>query len=287
MRALAMSTFRLARAMSSIDNSPSRDSDDDVRAMPAQRRHEISELFAARPAVRIDELAHRFGVSRETIRRDLISLENRGLVQRVHGGGVRPEIDSKEPPFQERVTLRAAQKTAMADLAGQLIGDAGTIFLDLGTSVASITNFIPETFSGQVITNSILAASRLGHRDEIDVMVAGGRMRHGDLALSGPYAIEFLQDVFVEMAFLGSGGVHPSHGLTDFYPDEVATRRVVIANSRSTYVMADSSKIGRIATQRVCPLDSLTGVITDSDADEELLRELRATGIEVHVADAR
>jgi DeoR/GlpR family transcriptional regulator of sugar metabolism len=257
----------------------------DGRVMPAQRQLEISELFADSAVVRIDELASRFGVSRETIRRDLISLEGRGLLQRVHGGGVRPEIDSREPPFQERLALRAQQKTAMAKMAAQLIGEAGTIFLDLGTSVARLTEFIPQTFTGQVITNSILAASRLGQRDQMEVMVCGGRMRHGDLALSGPYSIEFLQDVFVEIAFLGSGGVHAAHGLTDFYPDEVATRRVVIANARSTYVMADSSKIGRIATQRVCPLDHLTGVITDSEIDEDSLRDLRAVGIDVLVAE--
>lgn len=255
------------------------------RIMPAQRRLEISELFADQPVVRIDDLAHRFGVSRETIRRDLITLESRGLVQRVHGGGVRPEVDSREPSFQERLALRSPQKTAMAKLAAQLIGEAGTIFLDVGTSVAKITDHIPQTFSGQVITNSILAASRLGQREQIDVMVCGGRMRHGDLALSGPHASEFLNDVFVEVAFLGSGGVHPSHGLTDFYPDEVATRRIVISNARTTYVMADSSKIGRVATQRVCPLDQVTGVITDSDADPELLRDLRTLGIDIRVAE--
>ena len=256
-----------------------------TRIMPAQRRLEISELFADQAVVRIDDLAHRFGVSRETIRRDLITLEDRGLVQRVHGGGVRPEVDSREPSFQERLALRSPQKTAMARLAAQLIAEAGTVFLDVGTSVAKITDYIPQSFNGQVITNSILAASRLGQREHIDVMVCGGRMRHGDLALSGPHASEFLNDVFVEVAFLGSGGVHPSHGLTDFYPDEVATRRIAISNARTTYVMADSSKIGRVATQRVCPLDQVTGVITDSDADPELLRDLRTIGIEIHVAE--
>ncbi|HWB87751.1 MAG TPA: DeoR/GlpR family DNA-binding transcription regulator [Acidimicrobiia bacterium] len=258
---------------------------DESRVMPAQRRIAIAEIFSDRPAVRIDDLAERFGVSRETIRRDLISLENRGLVQRVHGGGVRPEVDSREPSFQERMALHSAEKRAMATLAARLIGDAGTIFLDVGTSVARIADYIPQSFTGQVITNSILAASRLGQRDDIDVMVCGGRMRHGDLALSGPNSIEFLNDVFVEIAFLGSGGVHPAHGLTDFYPEEVATRRIVISNARSVYVMADSSKIGRVATQRVCPLDQVTGVITDSQADSGLLRDLRTTGIEVHVAD--
>ena len=255
------------------------------RSMPAQRRLEISELFEDQPAVRIDELAERFGVSRETIRRDLITLESRGVIQRVHGGGIRPDVASSEPSFEERLVLRSEQKRAMAQLAAGLIGEVGTMFLDVGTSVAQVVEFLPASFRGQVITNSLLAANRLGHRSEVEVMLCGGRMRHGDLALSGPEANEFLEDVFVEIAILGSGGVHPDHGLTDFYPDEIALRRIVMDNAGSSLVLADSSKIGRVATYRVASLDRLTGIVTDSDVDAGHLEELRGLGVPIHVAE--
>jgi DeoR family transcriptional regulator, fructose operon transcriptional repressor len=256
------------------------------RSMPAERRLQISELVEDRPTVRIDELADRFGVSRETIRRDLITLEGRGVIQRVHGGGIRPEIASSEPPFEERMVLRLEQKRAMARLAAELIGDVGTIFLDVGTSVAQVVDFLPSGFEGQIVTNSLLAANRLGERTGVDVVVCGGRMRHGDLALSGPEATEFLRGVFVEVAVLGSGGVHPAHGLTDFYPEEIALRRIVMDNAHTSLVMADSSKIGKIATYRVGSFDRLSGIVTDDEANSGYLSELRESGVTIHVAEA-
>ncbi len=251
--------------------------------MPAKRRLEIKALFANDPVIRIDELADRFGVSRETVRRDLIIMESHGLVERVHGGGMRLEVHSHEPPFDERLTLRPEQKAAMGAAASALIGNAKSIFLGVGTSVAHIADHLPLDFTGQIITNSIVAATRLDSHDSVDVTVCGGRMRHGDLAMSGPQAAEFLHDVFVEVAFLGCGGVHAAHGITDFYPDEIALKRIIIGNSGSTFVLADSSKIGRVATNRVCALEQITGIVTDADAN--LAEELRSLGIETHRVD--
>ena len=255
---------------------------EEVRLMPAKRRREMIALFADDPVIHLDSLAERFGVSRETVRRDLIALENQGLVERVHGGGMRLEVHSSEPSFHERLETRSEQKSTMAQAAASLIGDSGSIFLDVGTSVARIADYLPPTFSGQVITNSIIAATKLGERENVDVVLCGGHMRHGDLALSGPQAAEFLQDVFVEIAFLGCGGVDPTHGITDFYLDEIALKRIVIRNSGSTYVLADSTKIGKVATKRVCPLDQITGIVTDAEANAELVSELRSLGVETH-----
>lgn len=254
----------------------------EARLMPAKRRLQISELFAIDPVIRIDELADRFGVSRETVRRDLIILEGRGLVERVHGGGMRLEVQSREPTYDERVVLRSDQKEAMAKTAGTLIGHAESIFLGVGTSVALIAKHLPQDFSGQIITNSIVAAARLDGRTNIDVIVCGGRMRQGDLALSGPQTAEFLQDVFVEVAFLGCGGVHATHGITDFYLDEIALKRIVIGNSGSTYVLADSSKIGRVATKRVCALEQISGIVTGGDTNSELVAELQSLGVQMN-----
>lgn len=254
------------------------------RQMPAQRRLAISRLFAERPAVRIEELAEEFDVSRETIRRDLINLEERGEIQRVHGGGIRREMSSSEPPFEVRLVQQAREKTAMARIAADLVTDAKTVFLDVGTSVARVVDFLPDVFTGEVITNSVLAAQALAARNDIEVILCGGRMRHGDLALSGPVAAGMLRDIFVEVALLGSGGVDPQHGLTDFYPDEIDLRRVVIENTQTRYVLADSTKIGRVATHRVVALDRLDGIITDDGVEPEFVQEFRNLGIEVRVA---
>lgn len=252
--------------------------------MPAQRRLAISKLFAEQAAVRIDELADRFHVSRETIRRDLISLEDRGEIQRVHGGGIRRELSSSEPPFEVRVAQQEHEKSAIAKLAAGLIEDAKTVFLDVGTTAARVVEYLSDGFSGEVITNSVLAAQALSTRTDIAVTLCGGRMRHGDLALSGPMATAMMRDVFVEVALLGSGGVDPEHGLTDFYADEIDLRKLVIQNTQASYVLADSTKVGRIATHRVASLDRLSGIVTDEGVDPGFVQELDSLGVEVHMA---
>lgn len=252
--------------------------------MPAQRRLAISKLFVERPAVRIDELADQFDVSRETIRRDLISLEERGEIQRVHGGGIRTELSSSEPPFEVRITQQEREKSGIARLSAGLVESAKTVFLDVGTTVARVVEFFPDGFSGEVITNSVLAAQALATRPDIAVTICGGRMRHGDLALSGPMATALMRDVFVEVALLGSGGVDPQHGLTDFYADEIDLRKLIIQNTETSYVLADSTKVGRIATHRVTSLDRLSGIVTDDGVDSRFIQELESVGVNVYVA---
>ena len=91
--------------------------------------------------------------------------------------------------------------------------------------------------------------------------MAGGRVRGGDLAVSNAQTVEFFRDVHADVAFLGSGGVAPEAGLTDFYLDEVVTRRVILANAGAAYVLADASKLGKVAAHRVCGLDEVTAVV--------------------------
>lgn len=265
--------------MTNTENSKSH------RSMPAQRRLEISEVFVDQPAVRIDDLADRFGVSRETIRRDLITLENRGVLQRVHGGGIRQEVSPSEPPFEERLVQQSKQKTAIAKLTAGLVAEAETLFLDVGTSVARVVDFLPDSFRGEIITNSVLAAHMLAHRSDLQVILCGGRMRHGDMAVSGPSAAKMLRDVFVQVALLGSGGVDTQHGLTDFYPDEIDLRKIVIENSQTALVVADSSKVGKVATHRVTSLELLSGIVTDSEIENRHLEDMRNIGLTVHVAE--
>jgi DeoR/GlpR family transcriptional regulator of sugar metabolism len=118
----------------------------------------------------------------------------------------------------------------------------------------------------------------LADRDDIDLLLCGGQVRRGDAACSGAHAEAFFSEFYADKAFLGSGGVHAEAGLTDYYPPEVAVRRTIIAHTASCYVLADSSKLGTIAVHRVCPLDSITAVITD-DAGPEALSELRSAGV--------
>ena len=102
---------------------------------------------------------------------------------------------------------------------------------------------LPESFRGRVLTNSVPAAMALADREEIELLLCGGQVRHGDAACFGAQAEAFFADFYADKAFLGSGGVHAQAGLTDYHPPEVTTRRTIIAHAAASYVLADSSKL--------------------------------------------
>ncbi len=244
--------------------------------LPTQRRQAIlAEVRRAR-AVSADELARRFGVSLETIRRDLRGLRDAGLLERVYGGAL--SVRSSEGSFTARSNLHSERKQAIARLAATLIEPDDTIVIDVGTTALEVARALPASFRGRVLTNSVPAAMELAAREEIEVQLCGGQVRPGDAACFGSHAEAFFAEFYADKAFLGSGGVHAQAGLTDYHPPEVVTRRTIIAHSAASYVLADSSKLGVIAVHRVCPLSRLTAVLTDPQAGDEVAESLAAAG---------
>ena len=255
-----------------------------TRTLPEERRRAILEAIRTRPLVRGDELAQLFGASIETVRRDLLALDSAGLTRRVYGGVTRPMAHPTEPPFEQRRAAHAAAKRAMARLAVSLIEPNDTLLLDIGTSVTEIAGQLPLEFRGRVITNSLLVALRLADRPSVELFVAGGRVRHGDMACYGPHAELLMEGFYGGKAFLGSGGVHPQIGLTDHHVDEVRSRRVIIDHADETFVVADSSKLGQIAPVKVCDISAISAIITDEGADATMLKALEGAGVRVLVA---
>ena len=251
---------------------------------PRERRLEIIDMVRAQLLVRADELALRFDVSVETIRRDLLTLEREGYLRRVYGGATRAGFENYEPPFETRRTQHTEAKRAMGRLAAALVDQDDTLVLDIGTSVAEVARWLSVDYRGKVLTNSLLAAVELAGRERVEVITSGGSVRSGDMACSGPHAESFFSAYHVDKAFLGSGGVHLEIGLTDYHPSEVASRQIIIKHATETYVMADSSKLGRIALAEVCPLGVLTAVITDDHADADLIAKFEEIGVTMLVA---
>ncbi|HEY1004019.1 MAG TPA: DeoR/GlpR family DNA-binding transcription regulator [Streptosporangiaceae bacterium] len=250
--------------------------------LPTQRRQAILAELRQAKAVSAEELARKFGVSLETIRRDLRGLRDRGLLERVYGGAL--PVRSTEGDFATRSSLHSASKLAIAQLAATLIEPEDTIVIDIGTTALEVARALPEAFRGRVLTNSVPAAIALADREEVELLLCGGQVRRGDAACFGAQAEAFFADFYADKAFLGSGGVHAQAGLTDYHPPEVATRRTIIAHAAASYVLADSSKLGAIAVHRVCPLSRVTAVLTDSQASAEAIEALGAAGCTIRQA---
>jgi DeoR/GlpR family transcriptional regulator of sugar metabolism len=247
--------------------------------LPTQRRQAIlSEVRQAR-AVSADELARRFSVSLETIRRDLRGLRDQGLLERVYGGAL--SVRSTEGDFATRSVLHGERKLAIAQLAATLVEPEDTIVIDIGTTALEVARALPASFRGRVLTNSVPAAMALAGRPDIELQLSGGQVRAGDAACYGAHAESFFAEFYADKAFLGSGGVHAQAGLTDYHPHEVITRRTIIAHAALSYVLADSSKLGAIAVHRVGPLDRVTAVLTDHQAGAEAIGALADAGCTV------
>ncbi|HUN35249.1 MAG TPA: DeoR/GlpR family DNA-binding transcription regulator [Trebonia sp.] len=242
--------------------------------MPTQRRQAILAEVRKESAVSAEGLAAMFGVSVETIRRDLRGLRDQGLLERVYGGAL--SVQSTEGTFAARSARHHDRKRAIAALAASLVRPEDTIVIDIGTTALEVARALPADFRGRVLTNSVPAAMELSARDGLELLLSGGQVRSGDAACYGAQADAFFGQVYADKAFLGSGGVHPEAGLTDYHPHEVAARRVMIAHAGASYVLADSSKLGKVAVHRVCALTQVTAVIVDHDNSKESGRVLDA-----------
>ncbi|MEU7876754.1 DeoR/GlpR family DNA-binding transcription regulator [Microbispora bryophytorum] len=250
--------------------------------LPAQRHQRIIEALGRKGTVRTEGLAALLGVSHETVRRDLALLERRALLVRVHGGATpAPSGTGEERSYLERSTSQSEAKAVIGELAARLLRPGQTVIIDAGTTAVHVARAVPPSFRGVVATCSLLVAAELAGRPGVEVLVAGGRVRQGDLAVSNAQTLGFFQDLRADVAFLGSGGVDAEAGLTDYFLDEVATKRVILAGTARTYVLADSSKHGRVATHRVCALDGLSGLITDEEPPPALASALVRASAEV------
>jgi DeoR family fructose operon transcriptional repressor len=247
--------------------------------MLATERHAlILRLVTSRSVASTEELAADLHVSAETIRRDIRALDESGQLRRVRGGAASVTVAPGEPRIEERQLLRREEKATVGRLAAGLLQDGQTVILDLGTTAMEVARAMAPRFRGVVATNSLLVAGELAACRDIEVLVCGGRVRAGDLALSNSISVDFFSGIHADVALVSSGGVDAVHGLTDFYLDEIATRRAMLRNAKRAFVLADSAKFGVVAPHFVAELGADLGLITDRTPSAELERAIVEKG---------
>ncbi|WP_163751009.1 DeoR/GlpR family DNA-binding transcription regulator [Mycolicibacterium helvum] len=247
--------------------------------LPVERHEAIVEAVSAGQVVSTDELVRRLSVSAETVRRDLALLEEQGAIRRVHGGAASvADHRGAEPSFTERSMIGHQAKAQMAKVAVRLLQSGQTVIIDIGTTAVAVARAIPRSFTGTVITPSLPVAVELADRPGVEILMAGGRVRPGDLACSNAHTKAFFADIYADIALLGSGGVDARAGLTDFHLSEIDVRRTIIANSARSYILADSAKLGQVAPYRVCGLGEVDGLITDQNTQPSIAVAFEETG---------
>ncbi len=252
---------------------------------PAERQEAIARYVATHGRAAVTDLADRFEVTQETVRRDLDRLEEQGLVRRVHGGAVPAgALTVLERGVASRDVEHADEKDAIARAALSLLPSAGgTVLLDAGTTTGRLARVLPPDLELTFVTNGVQIAARLAGWPGLQLRLLGGRVRGRTLAAVGDEATTVLRRLRVDVAFLGTNGLS-AIGATTPHEDEAATKRAMAAAARRVVVLADSSKFGQELLNVFAGLDDIDVVVTDDGVDDEQVAQLAAAGVEVVVA---
>ena len=248
--------------------------------MNQERRSQIVEMLREKQVVKNTELMERFGISIETVRRDLQYLEEQGVLERVYGGAIRKTFLNLEPTYSSRESVSSVEKVAIAAEAQRMIMPHDAVFFDLGTTVKLLAQMIEKNKPVTVFTNAVRTALLLADMENCDVIIPGGRLRAKELSVAGPITEENMQRFNVDKAFIGFAGI-TEDGITDYIVDEAILRGQVIKNAQQVILVGDHSKFGVRAVCKVCALEDVDVLITDDKAPRDLLDKLRDRGIKV------
>lgn len=226
------------------------------------RQSDILEIASTEGRVTVDGLAQRFGVTVQTIRRDLTELAEAGKLDRVHGGGVLRSGVSNIG-YEDRRTLNADAKADMAQACAADIPDGASVFMNIGTSTEAVARQLLGHKNLMVVTNNMNVANILVDNPECEIVVAGGVLRRSDGGLVGNLTVSTIQQFKFDYAVIGCSALDAEGDLLDFDFQEVNVSQTIIAQARRTFLVADHSKFQRSAPARITSLAEIDTVYTD------------------------
>lgn len=240
----------------------------------AERHRRIRSRLASTGRVAIDEITGEFGVSRETVRRDLLEMETLGLLRRVRGGAV--AVPREDTTFGVRVTLRLREKRAIAHAVLEALESGMTLFMDAGSTSTVMAETLAEPHGLSdltIITNSMDVAHLLAERPSAPsrnfrVLMLAGEVRHDPMEAFGPATINDIQRYRADVALLAPWGIDARMGAMNYFIHGAEIARAMVRNADRSFVMADHSKIGAPARSVFCAPAGIDAFFTDKASRE-------------------
>lgn len=250
-----------------------------------QRKEKIFELIREDGAAKVVDLARIFKVTEVTIRQDLEKLEREGLIHREHGGAYLKNIKDQVNTISLAHQDHMDKKELIAAKCLEFIESGDTIILDSGSTTTEVAKKIRGLKNLTVITNALNIALMLGAESGIEVIVTGGEFKPPTLSLTGQRAADFFKGLHVQKLFLATAGISLKAGLT--YPSisDLVVKKSMIDAAETTYLLADSSKIGKSSFASLGALSLIDYVITDAGIDEKQKQVFRDNEIELIIAN--
>ena len=244
-----------------------------------ERRNLILEKLQEEKRVVVSELSQLYGVSEETIRRDLDKLDKDGLAVKSYGGAVINENTSIDMPFNVRKKKNVTGKQKMADIIAELIHDGDHIAIDASTTGVFIAKAIKNKERITIVTNSIEVIIELSDVSDWNIISSGGKLKEGYLALTGPQSVQGLGSYNVEMAIISGKGFDFERGLSDSNEEFAQPKQMMFKTAKTRIVAVDKTKFDKIAFSKIVDFSDMDIVVTDEKPDEKWLNMFKEKGI--------
>ncbi len=234
------------------------------------RRDEIARLVRQEGFASIEELADNFQVTPQTIRRDINSLCEDGILRRYHGGAGLATSNTNVD-YKDRQSLYSDEKAIIAKLVAEFIPNNASLFINIGTTTEEVAKHLLDHENLRVVTNNLNVANLLSNNESFEVIIAGGLVRPRDKGITGEATIDLIKQFKVDFGIIGISAIDADGALLDFDYHEVRVAQAIIENSRNTLLVADHSKFGRKAMVRLGHLSQVEMWFTDQRPSEELM----------------
>ena len=236
------------------------------------RHPEILEIARREGKVTVEDLAEHFGVTLQTIRRDLSDLADAGRLERVHGGAVLPS-STTNIVYEERRSLNPAAKLAIARACAARIPNDISLFLNIGTSTEAVAQELLHHTKLMVVTNNMNVANILAANPDCEIIVTGGHLRRTDGGLVGNLATDTISQFKFDLAVVGCSALDADGDLLDFDMAEVRVSRAIAGLARKCFLVTDISKLERSAPVRIISMSDLDTVFVDRPLPDALMRK--------------
>ncbi|UYN98095.1 MAG: DeoR/GlpR transcriptional regulator [Devosia sp.] len=251
--------------------------------MLSDRQRDILALIEAEGAQYIEQLADRYDLTTQTIRRDINALCDQGYARRFHGG-VDVPVGSRNISVNARAALNGSAKRAIGRRVAAAIPPGSTVFMGIGSTVQFVASALRDHASLRVVTNNIDVALTLSDAPQIEVHMTGGVLRHNDRDVIGADVLHYFDKFYASHAVIGAGALDAGKGVLDFSYSEAEVTMKLVENARQQFLVADASKWSRDASVRVVPFAAVSHLFTDRLPTDALAREAISTsGIAVEI----
>ena len=246
------------------------------------RLEQIRQIVRLEKKVVVANLSNQFGVTPETIRRDLEKLEEEGLVVRTYGGAVLNQTESFEKiDFVKRAETNVEEKRAIAGIVSEMVPPNASIGCDASSTVMETLKYLGEREDILVLTNSVKVIREM-ERSRFGILSTGGRVNRQSYSMQGGVARSTIQEYHLDMVFISCKGMSMEGGIFDSHELEADVKKSLIERGHKVYLLADHSKFGRVAFMKLTDLDQIDVVVTDQKPSDEWMRLFSRNHVEVY-----